>query len=61
MDSLIKEMAMSVMRKALVAIGAYMVSTGAFTAEQWEATAAGLALAIVGAGWSLYNKWKASR
>lgn len=58
MSELIKSMLMSVVRKALVALGTYIVATGAFTAEQWEATAAGLTVAIVGTAWSLWIKYR---
>lgn len=61
MSELLKSMLMSVVRKALVALGTYMVATGAFTAEQWESTAAGLAVAIVGVVWSIYLKYRADR
>ena len=61
MSELLKSMLMSVVRKGLVALGTYIVATGAFTSEQWESTAAGLAVAITAAAWSLYLKYQADK
>ena len=58
---LVKDMIMSLVRKGLVLLGGYIVSHGIFTAGEWENYAAGLAVIIVGAGWSLLNKWQAAQ
>lgn len=57
MNPLIQDMLMSLLRKGLVVLGTYLVSHGIFTGPEWQNYAAGLATILLGAGWSLYNKY----
>jgi hypothetical protein len=61
MNPLIESMLMSLVRKALVVVGTYIVATGVFSETEWLNYAAGLAPMLVGAGWSLWNKYRASQ
>jgi hypothetical protein len=59
MTPVVNDMLMSLVRKGLVVVGTWLVSRGVFQSAEWETYAAGLTIAIVGAGWSLWNKWQA--
>jgi hypothetical protein len=59
MSPVVNDMIMSLVRKGLVALGTWLVSKGVFEHAEWETYTAGLTIAIVGAGWSLWNKWQA--
>lgn len=59
MSPIVNSMIMSLVRKALVMLGTWLVSNGLVGQQEWETQVAGLAAILVGAGWSLYNKWKA--
>ena len=61
MPPIVNEMLMSLVRKALVALGTWLVSRGVFEQAEWDAYVPGLVILVVGAGWSLYNKWKAQQ
>lgn len=57
MPPIVQDMLMSLVRKGLVIAGTYIISHGIFTAAEWENYAAGLAVIVVGAAWSLLNKY----
>lgn len=48
----------SILRKALVAAGTYVVSTGAVSDVQWENFVAGAVPVILGTVWSLIGRKK---
>ena len=56
---LVKQMAMSVLRKGLVALGVYLGATE-IDASAWNELVSA-ALVIAGTGWSLYVKYRESK
>lgn len=61
MNPLVQDMLMSLLRKGLVAAGTYLVTHGIFTQNEWANYSVGLATLLLGAGWSLWNKYLAQK
>lgn len=61
MSPIVNSMVMSLVRKGLVMLGTWLMSQGLVGQAEWETQIAGLTAIIVGAGWSLWNKYKAAK
>jgi len=64
MSPIMQEMAMSLVRKAIVGVGVLVVERGWSTSGEWESYAdalVGVSMIALGAGWSLWLKYKADR
>ena len=61
MNPIAQKLAMSIVRKALVMAGTYIIATGAVSESDWLNQVAGLTPIIVGAGWSLYLRFAEAR